>query len=64
MSQDDLAAKAGILKETISRIENNHIRAPRPRTVLKLARALETNPLWLRFGEGDPDGEPTTQEER
>lgn len=51
LSQDDLAAKSGVPKVTISRIENDRYGPPRPGTVRKLAEALNLNPGWLRYGE-------------
>ena len=50
LSQEDLAAAAGVPVVTISRIENGHAQ-PRPSTVRKLAGALNVEPGWLLFGE-------------
>jgi transcriptional regulator with XRE-family HTH domain len=46
MSQDDLAEKAGVGKNTVNRLERNHTE-PRPSTLRKLARALEVDPAEL-----------------
>ena len=46
LSQAELAAKAGISRTTIARIEAGEI-VPYPRTVRKLAEALEVEPSVL-----------------
>ncbi len=43
MSQDDLADKAGIGKNTVNRLERNRTEN-RPSTLRKLARALDVDP--------------------
>ncbi len=53
LSQENLAAKAGVPVVTISRIENNRYGTPRPGTVRKLSMALEIDPAWLLFGESE-----------
>jgi transcriptional regulator with XRE-family HTH domain len=53
LSQDDLAAASGVPKVTISRIENDRYGPPRPSTLRKLAGALEVDPGWLLFGNGE-----------
>lgn len=50
MTQDDLAEATGIMKATISRIENNKAVA-RPSTIRKLAAATGADPGWLLLGE-------------
>jgi transcriptional regulator with XRE-family HTH domain len=56
MSQEDLSRLTGIPEATISRLENDRT-TPRPSTLRKLATSLNVNPAWLRFGEGEPEGE-------
>jgi transcriptional regulator with XRE-family HTH domain len=51
LSQEELAAAAGVPVVTISRIENGHAANPRPSTVRKLAAALGVEPGWLLFGD-------------
>jgi transcriptional regulator with XRE-family HTH domain len=46
LSQAELAAKAGLSRTTIARIEAGEI-VPYPRTVRKLAEALEVGPAEL-----------------
>lgn len=46
LTQDELAEKAGIGKNTVNRIEKNHTE-PRPPTLRKLAQALEVDPAEL-----------------
>ena len=50
LSQEDLAARAGVPVVTISRLENNHTE-PRPQTIRRLAAALDVEPSWLLFGD-------------
>jgi transcriptional regulator with XRE-family HTH domain len=47
LSQQDLAAAAGVARRTITAIEGGE-NAPRPSTVRKLAEALRTSPERLR----------------
>ena len=49
MTQDELAAAAGVGKNTVNRIEKNHTE-PRPPTLRKLAQALEVDPAELVRG--------------
>ena len=46
MTQETLAEKAGLQRETVSRIENG-LRCPRTCTVQKLAAALQCDPNAL-----------------
>ena len=46
MTQDELAAAAGVGKNTVNRIEKDHTE-PRPPTLRKLARALNVDPAEL-----------------
>ncbi len=46
LTQEELAAKAGITVAALSRIENNNAE-PRPTTRRKLAEALEVDPSEL-----------------
>jgi transcriptional regulator with XRE-family HTH domain len=46
LSQTELALKAGVTKLTISRIENG-IKFPHPKTLRRLAEALEVEPSDL-----------------
>jgi transcriptional regulator with XRE-family HTH domain len=55
LTQAELAARSGVLEVTISRVENGHSQ-PTVKTIRRLADALEMDPVWLRFGEGDPEG--------
>ena len=50
LRQEDLAALAGIGKNTVNRIEKNHTE-PHMTTVRKLARALEVDPAELVRGD-------------
>lgn len=53
MTQSELAKVAGIALITVNRLENDAIENPRPATVRQLASALDVDPAWLLFGEGD-----------
>lgn len=46
LTQQELAARAGIGYPTVSRIENDHVE-PHFRTIRKLARALDIDPSLL-----------------
>ena len=50
LRQEDLAALAGVGKNTINRIEKNHTE-PHMTTLRKLAQALEVDPAELVRGE-------------
>ncbi len=54
LSQADLAARSGVEKATISRLEGGRQRA-RPSTARKLAQALGVEPAEL-LADGDGDG--------
>ena len=49
LTQEELAAKAGIGKNTVNRIERN-LTEPRPSTLWKLAEALGVEPAELVEG--------------
>lgn len=52
LSQYELAERSGISKNTILRIENDHLnRHPNMATVRKLAKALAVDPGWLLLGD-------------
>ena len=46
LTQDELAAKAGVSQSTIANIERNNAE-PQFRTIRKLARALDVDPTEL-----------------
>ncbi len=52
LSQQELAARAGVTQETISRLERGHT-AARGRTLRKLADVLGVEPRELMRGEDD-----------
>ena len=57
LTQRELADLASVGTPTISRIERGDFEeAPRPTTVRKIANALDVDPGWLLFGEGDDMG--------
>lgn len=47
LSQADLAARSGVTKATIVALEKPDHRTPHPRTVRRLARALDVQPPEL-----------------
>ena len=51
LTQEELAARAGIGKNTVNRMERN-LTEPRPSTLRKLAEALGVDPAELVGGEG------------
>lgn len=53
LTQNQLAIIAGIRSETICRLERNQRKAE-PRTVLRLAQALNVEPYHLQAGETNP----------
>jgi transcriptional regulator with XRE-family HTH domain len=50
LTQDELAALAGVDQTTISSLETGRKSSPRYETVIKLAKALGISPEQLRFG--------------
>jgi transcriptional regulator with XRE-family HTH domain len=48
LSQRELAAEAGISPATVLKIEQDTVERPHPRTLRKLAEALEVSPRDLR----------------
>lgn len=50
-TQEELAHKAGLTKDYISKIERNEQGNPRRQTVLALAKALGIEPIDLEYGE-------------
>ncbi len=55
-SQDDLAKKTGLNKQSIFRIEKGEKRGPRPETIVKLCKAFEVEPAVLT---GRPAARPS-----
>lgn len=52
LTQDELSERTGVMKATISRIENGkHANRPRAGTLRALADALEVDVFWLANGE-------------
>ena len=50
LSQEALAERSGVGRDTISRIENGHTQNVQYRPVARLAKALEVNPIELLDG--------------
>ena len=62
LTQRELAELSNVGKPTISRIERGDFEeSPRPTTVRKLADALNVEPRWLLFGEGEDTGKATAR---
>jgi transcriptional regulator with XRE-family HTH domain len=59
MSQRKLADAAGMSQPSLSDIEAGHTKHPNAAHLLKIAAALEVDPLWLLTGEGSPEKPPT-----
>ncbi|MEN6081598.1 helix-turn-helix transcriptional regulator [Chromobacterium piscinae] len=55
MSQEVLAARAGVSQSTISALELDPTR--KPRDLLKLAKVLMVAPQWLQYGKGPREPE-------
>ncbi|MHA3354298.1 LexA family protein [Yersinia enterocolitica] len=55
MTQEDLAAKAGITRMAISKIELGMTQKPRADNLFALAKALQLNPNWLVSGKGEKE---------
>ena len=51
MTQEELAAKSGVSRATISGLENGTMRATSSKTLLKLAKALDTTVDQIFFQE-------------
>ena len=51
MTQEELAAKSGVSRVTISGLENGTVRATSSKTLVKLARALDTTVDQIFFQE-------------
>lgn len=47
LSQRELAEKAGLSPTTILKLEDDRVKEPHPRTIRKLAQALEVDPAEL-----------------
>ena len=55
MTQAELAEASGVSLITINRLENDQGTAnPRAGTIRKIAEALDIDPAWLLFGDGEP----------
>lgn len=52
ITQAELAARSGIARETVSRIESGAFERPQALTLAELAGALRVNPRWM-FGHSD-----------
>lgn len=54
LTQAELAQAAGVALITVTRLENDvGTASPRPATVRRLAQALDIDPAWLLFGDGE-----------
>lgn len=53
MTQEELAAKSGVSRATISGLENGTVRATSSKTLVKLARALDTTVDQIFFQDDD-----------
>lgn len=51
MTQEELAAKSGVCRATISALENGTMRATSSKTLIKLAKALDTTVDQIFFQE-------------
>lgn len=51
MTQEELATKSGVSRATISGLENGTVRATSSKTLVKLARALDTTVDQIFFQE-------------
>lgn len=61
VSQSELAVKAGVSKLTVTRLESSRPTRPHPRTVRKLATALEVQPEQIYdFSSADDEEDETT----
>ena len=58
MSQEQLAEKSGVARDTISKLESGHRRAY-PSTIRKLAAGLEIKPQMLMGGVEYLEADPT-----
>lgn len=52
MTQEELAEKSGVSRTTISALENGTDRATSTKTLIKLARAMNTTVDTIFFAEG------------
>lgn len=52
MSQEELAERSGVSRQTISMIENNDGKAATTKTLAKIAKALDTTVAALFFDDG------------
>lgn len=50
MTQEELATRSGVSRATISGLENGSLRATSSKTLLKLARALNTTVDQIFYG--------------
>ncbi|MBB2485487.1 helix-turn-helix transcriptional regulator [Mitsuaria sp. WAJ17] len=66
LSQSDAARLSGVSQPTIANLVNHDARQPSATTLLRLARALNTTPQFLLFGEGEPlvEAHARTDDER
>jgi transcriptional regulator with XRE-family HTH domain len=63
LSQEQLAEKSGVARDTISKLETGHRRAY-PSTIQKLAAGLEVKPQMLMGGVEYLDEEPVEESAR
>ena len=50
LTQEDLEQASGVAQNTISKLETHRLKRPVFQTVVALARALDVDPMDLRFG--------------
>ena len=54
MRQTDLAEACDITQAAVSNLITSDTRKPNATTLMRIAAALQANPLWLLTGEGEP----------
>ena len=63
LNQTQLAAKAGVSQGTISDYERGRFDEPAAEPILRIAIALQIDPIWLMFAEGMPTSSVASTEQ-
>lgn len=61
MSQQQLADAIGIKQASVAQLEGGRSKSPSASNLLKIAHALDANPVWLMTGKGGPEAMDSAQ---
>lgn len=55
LTQQKLAVMAGVVQQTINKLERGIMTRPTEQLIIEIAKHLDVSPAWLMFGAGEID---------